>query len=204
MTNHERSRTSNSPEKVKAEPEPRVTLANRERALPEERSLEERSDDPTAHLDPHRIPRMNNYAEMLGITNDWLFYNLRYTPDNIPRIWFIVASPYNRNYNKKQRFYQRNCFDYLRKYFDLRLPQKYLMTKEVNAAKTHVNILIIDYDSETDWFLYDNINTPNYRYSVQEVDDRQNSERVLAYMIKESHERRFSKYSDFVYNNFLI
>jgi len=154
------------------------------------------SDDDDLHLNLRNLPRMNNFNEMLEIISLWLQdLFLKNT-----RIFYIVCKPYNSNYAANPKLFQKGCFDYLRKYFGFTKNHLYFMTKEVNAAKTHVNILYVqnNLNDETDMFYYENSKTKNYKYSVQEVSSQLDAVRVLTYMIKESHVRRFNLYSDYI------
>jgi hypothetical protein len=110
----------------------------------------------------------------------------------LPEKWyFITFKPFNKNYEKNIELYTTKCLDHCRK--KLGKVSAYIMTREIKATKIHVNILCV-----TDRPLVKLLHgKKTYRYYIycQEASSKRDS---LEYIIKESKERYFYKYVDYV------
>jgi len=155
-----------------------------------------------------RLPMLSRFHKpMREECSAWYERYEKLYPDrkarDLHRKWYIVCKPYDLNYKANPKLFQKNCFDYLRKYFGFTKDSIYFMTKEVNAAKTHVNIFYIQTEDETDMHQYDmsendDHKTKNYFYCVQEANSLLDVCFILDYIIKESWYRKFNLYSDYI------
>jgi len=101
-----------------------------------------------------------------------------------PCRWFLVTfKPFSKNYEKDLIFYKYGCMDHCRKKLGRDI-SCYVMTREIDATKVHVNILCCtkrDLESE----LHDK-KTNRYYIYAQECNNRHDT---FEYIIKESHTR---------------
>lgn len=112
----------------------------------------------------------------------------------VPYKWYyIVFKPFNKTYSKDPAWYQYKSMDYCRKFF--RLPRVLIQVKEEIAAKTHVHALVC-----TDQKMIDGYNMTKYKLSVSELSDIGDRIRTLDYLIKESLNRQFIIYKDYIFH----
>lgn len=109
--------------------------------------------------------------------------------------WFMVVfKPYNKPYLKDPEWYYNYAVDKGRKWA-YRLGKAFYVTREIDATKVHVNVLIC---SGSDLMRYHDKTVYNkYRLHVSELDTLGDRQRVLAYITKESKDRSFKLYSDY-------
>lgn len=128
-----------------------------------------------------------------SITRTYMFDLIKQTYEAPFSWYFVVFAPFNRPYDKDPAWYQFKGMDAARKYF--KRPIVIIMTKEVLAAKTHVNALVC-----TDQKLCSGKNTGKYKLNIMQLASLGDRLRVLTYILKESDERQFLQYQDYVYH----
>lgn len=119
---------------------------------------------------------------------------LRYITDRsyeLPYKWFFLTfKPFNSTYEKNHEFYQKKGIDHIRK--KLGKVEAYIITKEIQAEKTHINVLCVskrDLPKELH-----GKKTNRYYIYCQECINRHDS---LNYILKESKTRYFNEYEDY-------
>ena len=117
----------------------------------------------------------------------------------LPYRWFLLTfKPFNRTYDDNFDFYQNKCIDHCRK--KLGKVAAYIITREIKATKTHVNILCVT-KRALSIELHEK-KTNRYFIYCKEAYDRHI---CLEYILKESRTRNFTKYIDyaFFHNNLI-
>lgn len=109
------------------------------------------------------------------------------------RWFFLTFKPFNKTYSKYHDFYQKKGLDHCRLYIRKHV-KSYIMTKEIDATKTHINALVVS-DKDLLSLLHED-KTNKYFIFCEECIDRHNT---LKYIIKESHTRYFYKFKDYVH-----
>lgn len=105
--------------------------------------------------------------------------------------YFIVYKPYDRAYEKQPDWFQARGIDRVRK--SLKSPA-YILTRELLATKTHINVLMASCDPPLD-----NTDLCNkYKLHVSELPTLGDRQRVLHYITKENTSRPFVKYQDYI------
>lgn len=111
----------------------------------------------------------------------------------LPAKWyFIVAKPFDRAYEKDPSWYLTKGIESIRR--KVGKCHVAFLTREVNAAKVHVNALIC----KDELSIVDGQNTNKYKLHVSELSDISERRRVLDYISKEATTRTFIKYLDYV------
>lgn len=112
---------------------------------------------------------------------------------DLPNKWyFVVFAPFNKAYAKDVDWFMHESLKATRRYF--KRPKVIIGTKEIKSAKIHINWLVC-----TDQVLKDGSNTSRHRLDVSVLNDIGDRRRVLDYILKESSERKFEQYKDYVY-----
>lgn len=109
--------------------------------------------------------------------------------------YYIVFKPYNAPYGRDPDFFKVKGLDKCRKI--LRAPQAYILTRETDAEKVHVNMLVAT--SQDLLSLHDQSYCSKYKLSVQSLRTLGDRRRVLTYLLKESKTRTFIKYLDYIH-----
>lgn len=158
-------------------------------------SVDSDRDDPTNDLDCWRLPPFRcNHAAMHRTLLDWW----EQVKDLPLHFYYIVAKPYDSNYKKFAKTYQKNCLDYV---YRMLKPEFYFMVKETNATKTHVHMIVGEEKDKYEELTYRK--TARYKYHVDDVNMAPKSiERLFEYLIKESRHRKLNLYSDYKCNKF--
>lgn len=142
---------------------------------------------------PEEIPE-----EFTGAATQWdihqsaMYTVIGRTYDNPKKWYFVVAKPFNDAYAKHFAWYEHKGLDAIKK--KIGKADVIIGTKEIKAAKVHVNFLVCC-DSLP---FEDGCNTRKYKLAVYELAHIGDRERVLAYILKESEDRTFVQYSDYV------
>jgi len=111
----------------------------------------------------------------------------------LPYKWYLITfKPFNKNYERDLDFYKNKCFDHCRK--KVGTVKAYVMTREVDAAKVHVNMLVCT-DRLLEPLLHEK-QTNRYFIYCQECKNRHDA---YEYIIKESHTRMFYKHKDIIW-----
>lgn len=109
------------------------------------------------------------------------------------RKWYLVVfKPFNHSYKMHYEWYQHKGLDACRKYF--KDVDFLLLTKEEEAAKTHVNALVCTKTPPVD-----GRSTRKYKLCVKPVPGLGDRLYVLNYICKESLIRTFELYRDYMY-----
>ncbi len=122
-----------------------------------------------------------------------LYSTIKRTYENPAKWYFIVAKPFNKPYEKDPSWYLTKGLDAIRK--KCGKTQFALFTRETDAAKVHINGLIVS-DSLP---FSDGYNTNKYKISVSALSGIDDRRRILDYITKESLDRTFIKYLDYLY-----
>lgn len=113
------------------------------------------------------------------------------------KLYFMVAQPFNKKYHVNYDWYNSTkAIDYLRKLWK---GDMYVITRETEATQTHFNLLIW---SKDDLKKYHQKARGKFGYYVEEVTNMycpDVRDRILKYMIKESHQRKFRHGIDYLY-----
>lgn len=109
--------------------------------------------------------------------------------------YFIVFKPYNAPYERDPDFFKVKGLDKCRKL--LKAPQAYILTRETDSSKVHVNMLVAT--SQELLHRHDQSYCSKYKLHVEQLDTLGARRRVLAYIIKESKKRTFIKYLDYLH-----
>lgn len=116
----------------------------------------------------------------------------------LPYRWFYVCfKPFNKAYGKDPNWFAYKGLDKCRKFF--KKPEVLLMTREIDAAKIHINALVCTKEDLTrhDQAIYSN----KYKVSVFLCDTTLYKQNVSTYIRKESMTRTFERYLDYyIYN----
>lgn len=107
------------------------------------------------------------------------------------RWYFVIFKPFNKSYSKDRDWFMHKSLDSTRKYF--KKPRVLIGTKEIEAAKVHVNWLVC-----TDQKLVDGRNTSRHKLKVIELGDIGDRRRILDYILKEASLRQFQEYKDYI------
>ena len=144
------------------------------------------------NMDTIKMPNynmMNNYAlihQSIGYITGRSY--------ELPHRWFFLTfKPFNSTYDTNYSFYQNKCIDHCRK--KLGKVEAYIITRETEAIKTHVNILCVT-TRALDVELHQK-KTNRYYIYCQEAICRHD---CLKYILKESKTRYFIKYIDYVFH----
>lgn len=109
--------------------------------------------------------------------------------------YYIVWKPFNRSYDKDAQWYQTKGLDKCRRQISNKA-NAYLITREIVAKKTHIHGLIC---SSQDLDLLHQKNCySKYKMHVSSVLSQADRHRVTDYLLKESKNRSFKKYVDYV------
>lgn len=108
--------------------------------------------------------------------------------------YFLTFKPFNSTYEKNIEFYSIGGFDHCRK--KVGKVRTLIMTREINAAKIHINMICVS-DRPLSDLLHEK-KTNRYFIYCQECTDRQDT---FKYIIKESKQRYFYKFKDYVYQD---
>ena len=112
-----------------------------------------------------------------------------------PVKWYlIVFKPYDKPYGRDPAFFIHRGLDKCRKL--LKRPHAYVMTREIKAAKVHVNAIAAT--SQDILRHHDQSYCSKYKIHVQLLHNLGDRRRALAYITKESNERTFEKYRDYL------
>lgn len=106
--------------------------------------------------------------------------------------YFVVFKPFDKTYEEHYDWYQHKGLDACRKVF--KDYSVLILTKEKNAAKTHVNALVCTSSPPKD-----GKNTHKYKLSVHELANIGDRRATLSYILKESRTRPFEQYADYIY-----
>lgn len=113
----------------------------------------------------------------------------------LPVQWYLVIfKPYNRPYERDPDFFKVKGLDKCRKLF--RKPQAYVVTREVEAEKVHVNAIVATAQQLEN--LHDQSYCSKYKLHVQILHSLGDRRRALAYITKEHKMRTFTKYLDYI------
>lgn len=108
--------------------------------------------------------------------------------------YFIVYAPYDKSYAKDPEWYQVKALDYCRQ--KLRQAKAYVLTRETEANKTHINALVCSsFDYNT---LHGKTLAHKFKRHVTELKTPADRHNVLRYIQKESAKRSFIKYLDYI------
>lgn len=111
--------------------------------------------------------------------------------------WYLVVfKPYDKAYEKDKDWFAVKGLDSCRKLF--KKPEAYILTREVNASKIHVNAIVA---TKID-MSYKHDKTYCNRYKIHVSQLRHVSDRISAldYITKESKDRTFVKYLDYLHS----
>lgn len=108
--------------------------------------------------------------------------------------YYVVFKPFNKTYTKMLDWYTIKGLDSCRKYF--KKPEVYILTREIDAEKIHINALVCTRTPPVDGSVYNN----KYKLHVSELSTLGDRMRVLTYVTKEFYNRSFYQYLDYLYN----
>lgn len=110
--------------------------------------------------------------------------------------YFLTFKPYNDQYNKNKAWYEFKGIDYVRKL----LPKgKYLITRETESTKIHINVLI---STETDLKTWHDKAGRKYKIWCNRLADQvHDCVTIYDYITKESQTRTFNKFLDYIVYN---
>lgn len=103
--------------------------------------------------------------------------------------YFCVFKPFDKNYQRDLPLYKSDGFNHVLK--KLKLEKGYVMTRETESAKIHINIL---FKSDTELLFPNKFMTNRYMIFAQECVSK---EATLEYIIKESKHRNFIQQLDY-------
>ncbi len=107
--------------------------------------------------------------------------------------YFLVFKPFNKSYLKDPDWYRIKGIDAIRKSIN---SSAYFITREIKAAKVHINMLCYD---TRDLSKLDGKNRLNrYRVFSTKINSKTERDKVLNYITKESTDRQFTKYLDYL------
>lgn len=156
----------------------------------------EHPNDSVAKVDSNTIsiPNYRLFSNYHQCMRDVMPY-LRRCYESPINCYYLVAVPLCAKYEKNKALYTNKCLDLVRKSF--KDPEDYVLTREVNATKVHVNVLIWTKEDVVKRFHQKVVG--KYGYHVQVVPHISDRIRVMEYMFKEAKTRNFYKYIDYVY-----
>lgn len=108
--------------------------------------------------------------------------------------YFVVFKPFNKSYNKCPDWYAIKGIDSCRKYF--KRPSAYILTRETEAEKVHINALVCSENPPEEGAVYNN----KYKLHVDILPTLGDRLRVLTYILKEFPNRTFSQYLDYIHS----
>lgn len=108
--------------------------------------------------------------------------------------YFVVFKPFNRAYDKNPDWFAIKGLDHCRKMF--KSPAAYILTREVNAEKIHINALVCT--KENVCLRHDKSYCNKYKIHVNEMTSVCDRHRVLAYITKENTSRPYVNYLDYL------
>lgn len=110
------------------------------------------------------------------------------------RWYFIIWKPYDRAYKKhgKDWYLVKGMASCRRK---LKKPEAYLLTREMNAAKVHINGLVATHQNLA--LLHEKDHCNKYKIYCQQLHTKADVQNVLTYITKEESSRQFIKYLDY-------
>lgn len=112
------------------------------------------------------------------------------------KLYFLVFKPFNKTYKNNISYYSNKAIDAIRKNFNRVGCNDYFITREILAAKIHVNALC--YSKEDMVSMYDGKNRLNkFRVSCKMI-PKLDRFRVLNYITKEHKVRPYMEYNDFL------
>jgi len=131
---------------------------------------------------------LSNYLEVKRATG-----HLIQRSYELPDLWYLITfKPFSKNYERDLAWYKYKCFDHCRK--KVGKVKVCVMTREINAAKIHVNMLVCS-DRPLESLLHEK-QTNKYFIYCQECISKYDS---YEYIIKESHQRVFKHNIDYQY-----
>ncbi len=107
--------------------------------------------------------------------------------------YYLTFKPFNKNYERDMDFYKTKGLDHCRK--KVGKVKAYIMTKEIKAAKVHINMIVVT-DRPLSAELHEK-QTNKYFIYCQKCINRFDT---FEYIIKESKSRYFKKYEDYVFH----
>ena len=151
----------------------------------------ESADGALLYNDTAKMPKynlMNNFA--------FVHREVRYITRRsyeLPFRWFFLTfKPFNSTYDDNFDFYQNKCIDHcLNK---LGKVEGYIITREIKATKTHINILCVT-TRALSIELHEKKTNRYFIYCAEAVCKHT----CLLYILKESKERVFKKYLDYAF-----
>lgn len=147
------------------------------------------SDDEDYIRPVHRL--FGNYRHVQAVVN-----HLVERSYEKPFKWFyLVCTPFNKNYEKDLDFYNRKGFDYVRNKI-VKKAEAMIMTREIVSKKIHINVLCCT-DKPLDQI---KLKTNKYHVYCQECPAPQDRRLVLEYILKESKSRYFHEHLDYYYS----
>ncbi len=108
--------------------------------------------------------------------------------------YFLTFKPFNSTYHDNYGWYQNKCLDHCRK--KLGKVEAYIMSRETEATKTHVNILCVT-SRDLEQELMDKKTNRYYIYCKESICRHD----CLRYIFKESKSRNFKQYKDYVFHS---
>lgn len=113
----------------------------------------------------------------------------------LPVRWYLVIfKPYNAPYGRDPDFFKVKGIDKCRKLF--RKPLAYVVTREVEAEKVHVNAIVATEQKLESQ--HDRSYCSKYKLHVQQLNTLGDRQRALVYITKEHKQRTFIKYLDYI------
>lgn len=151
----------------------------------------------TPYVTLESIPKVEdhkpNYNFMRLVLYDFLRRSRR------EKMYYIVCNAFNEHYDKKPEWYKSlSWYKNVRKFLLRDDPDlDYLFVKEQDAAKHHLNFLVV---SDFDFTKYHGKNRYHCKWDVQEIAVGNETGRLVCgtYMIKESKTRKFLENVDYV------
>lgn len=108
--------------------------------------------------------------------------------------YFVCFKPFNKAYEKNKEWFAIKGLDHCRKLF--KRPQAYLLTRETDATKVHINALVCTSQDVTS--LHETSYCNKYKLHAVELLTKGDRRRILTYITKEMVSRTFIKYLDFL------
>lgn len=118
------------------------------------------------------------------------YYIVERTYEQPFKWYFLTFKPFNKGYESDPAFYAKKGIDHCRK--KIGKVTAYLITREIKATKIHINALVC---SDRDLSKLHEQKTNKYFIYCEQVKNRF---QVFDYIFKESRERYFNKFIDFV------
>ncbi len=149
-------------------------------------------EDASIYNEPFKIPSYCMFHNYVSIMNKCCYIVDR-SYERLYKWFYLTFKPFNSTYEKYNDFYQTKGFDHCRK--KLGKVGAYIITREIRARKTHINILCVttrDLSKE----LHEK-KTNKYFIYCQESISRHDT---LHYILKESKERYFKEYKDYTFH----